>query len=269
MEVVQDMLGHLDPDNFDDELGYEEARGALEEELTKLEDELKDALDEAEFESKTNEQYEPAEDTSVTMIVTTVMEQLVGEDIVEKDVRKIVQVLVGLGWISSEEETGEAAWENKEGELADETISMPESVESEEVKESYGNVYIEADIEKGLSKEDIIRKIQDRYSDITDEQAAEIYAGVVSGKGGGWPRRPKKHEGKEEVKEEPVESKEEVKEEIIDEEMTEEEAKDLLGDRATWELKKMKKALEMLSVLNTPEDTERLAAVKVLLKGKN
>lgn len=56
----------------------------------------------------------------------------------------------------------------------------------DEVKESYGNVYIKADIEKGLSKEEIIKKIQDRYPDIGDEQAAEIYGGVVSGKGGGW-----------------------------------------------------------------------------------
>jgi len=49
-------------------------------------------------------------------------------------------------------------------------------------------------------------------------------------------------------------------------EMTEEEAEEILGDRTIWELKNMKKALEMLSILNSPEDDKRLEAVKVLLK---
>lgn len=43
-------------------------------------------------------------------------------------------------------------------------------------------------------------------------------------------------------------------------------AKEILGDRATWELKNMKKALSMFVILNTPEENERLKAVKVMLK---
>jgi len=45
-----------------------------------------------------------------------------------------------------------------------------------------------------------------------------------------------------------------------------EEAKEILGDRATWELRNMKKALTMLPILNTDEDNLRLEAVKVMLK---
>ena len=51
--------------------------------------------------------------------------------------------------------------------------------------------------------------------------------------------------------------------------MTEEEAIDILGNRAAWELRNMKKALEMLSILNTPEDEKRLEAAKVLLKSRS
>ena len=48
--------------------------------------------------------------------------------------------------------------------------------------------------------------------------------------------------------------------------MTKQKARQILGDRATWELKNMRKALSMLSILNTPEEDERLEAVKTMLK---
>lgn len=44
------------------------------------------------------------------------------------------------------------------------------------------------------------------------------------------------------------------------------EAEDILGDRATWELQHMKRALSMLQLLNSPEENKRLEAVKVMLK---
>jgi len=45
-------------------------------------------------------------------------------------------------------------------------------------------------------------------------------------------------------------------------------AKEILGDRARWELLNMKKALSLFEVMNTPEENERLEAVKVMLKEK-
>jgi len=48
--------------------------------------------------------------------------------------------------------------------------------------------------------------------------------------------------------------------------MTKQKARQILGNRATWELKNMRKALSMLSILNTPEEDERLEAVKTMLK---
>jgi len=42
--------------------------------------------------------------------------------------------------------------------------------------------------------------------------------------------------------------------------------KEILGDRAIWELRNMKKALETFSILNTPEEDERLEAVKAMLR---
>lgn len=50
--------------------------------------------------------------------------------------------------------------------------------------------------------------------------------------------------------------------------MTRPEALNILGDRATWELRHMKKALESLSMLNTDEENLRLEAVKTLLKAR-
>lgn len=44
------------------------------------------------------------------------------------------------------------------------------------------------------------------------------------------------------------------------------QAKEILGDRALWELKHMKKALEIMGMFNTDEENERLEAVKILIK---
>ncbi len=43
-------------------------------------------------------------------------------------------------------------------------------------------------------------------------------------------------------------------------------AKEILGDRATWELRNMKKALTMLPFFNTEEENRRLEAIEVVLK---
>ena len=72
-----------------------------------------------------------------------------------------------------------------------EIMNYKESSESK-VNESYGDVYIKADIKAGFPKETIIKKIQSRYSDITDEEAEKIYNAVESGEGGGWPTRESK-----------------------------------------------------------------------------
>ena len=40
-------------------------------------------------------------------------------------------------------------------------------------------------------------------------------------------------------------------------------AKEILGDRATWELQNMKKALSLTPLLNSPEENERLEALDV------
>ena len=45
-----------------------------------------------------------------------------------------------------------------------------------------------------------------------------------------------------------------------------EEAKKILGDRATFELKHMKRALTLFQILNTEEENIRLEAVKTMLK---
>lgn len=47
--------------------------------------------------------------------------------------------------------------------------------------------------------------------------------------------------------------------------MTTAEAKEILGDRARWELVNMRRALNMMPILNTPEETKRLEAVNVML----
>lgn len=50
--------------------------------------------------------------------------------------------------------------------------------------------------------------------------------------------------------------------------MTKQQAKNILGDRARWELVAMKRALEMIPFFNTDEEEERLEAVNVLLNKK-
>ena len=50
--------------------------------------------------------------------------------------------------------------------------------------------------------------------------------------------------------------------------MDEKIARAILGNRATWELSAMKKALTMFPILNSDEDNERLEAVKVMLKAR-
>ena len=49
--------------------------------------------------------------------------------------------------------------------------------------------------------------------------------------------------------------------------MTLEKAKKIVGNQPRWAIKNMVKALSMLSLLNTPEENERLAAGKLVLKG--
>ena len=48
--------------------------------------------------------------------------------------------------------------------------------------------------------------------------------------------------------------------------MNKEEALNIVGNRAKWELKNMKKALSLFPILNSPEENQRLEAVKILLK---
>jgi hypothetical protein len=47
------------------------------------------------------------------------------------------------------------------------------------------------------------------------------------------------------------------------------EAEEILGNRATWELKNMKKALSSMPFFNSSEDDKRLEAVKVMLKHRS
>ena len=82
-----------------------------------------------------------------------------------------------LGHEEAAEQTVKPEEEEKEKELG---------FESKQVKESYGDVYIESDIKKGLPEEQIIKKITSRYPKITPEQAKQIYNNVKSGKSGGW-----------------------------------------------------------------------------------
>lgn len=48
--------------------------------------------------------------------------------------------------------------------------------------------------------------------------------------------------------------------------MSKSEAKEIVGNRATWELKNMKKALSSFPILNSEEENKRLEAVKIVLK---
>lgn len=46
--------------------------------------------------------------------------------------------------------------------------------------------------------------------------------------------------------------------------MTRKQAKQILGNQPEWALKNMARALQMLSLLNTPAEWERLRALKAL-----
>lgn len=48
--------------------------------------------------------------------------------------------------------------------------------------------------------------------------------------------------------------------------MTIKEARELIGNRATWELKVMRRALSNFPALNTAEENKYLEAVKLLLR---
>lgn len=50
--------------------------------------------------------------------------------------------------------------------------------------------------------------------------------------------------------------------------MTYQEAKKIVGNSPRWAIKNMVKALSMHSWHNTPEENQRLAAGKIVLKGK-
>jgi hypothetical protein len=48
--------------------------------------------------------------------------------------------------------------------------------------------------------------------------------------------------------------------------MNPKQSKEILGDRASWELQNMKRALSKLQIMNTEEENLRLEAVNVALK---
>ena len=50
--------------------------------------------------------------------------------------------------------------------------------------------------------------------------------------------------------------------------MTIEQAQKIVGNQPKLALKNMIKALQMFSFMNTPEETKRLIAAKLILKGK-
>ncbi len=50
-----------------------------------------------------------------------------------------------------------------------------------------------------------------------------------------------------------------------EQEMTQAEAKKIIGNQPRWAVKNMVKALSMHRGLNTPEESERLAAGKIIL----
>lgn len=55
---------------------------------------------------------------------------------------------------------------------------------------------------------------------------------------------------------------------FMTEDMSIMDAEKILGDRADWELRAMKKALTTMPLLNTPEENQRLQAVKVMLRSR-
>ena len=71
-------------------------------------------------------------------------------------------------------------------------------VEESRVNESYGNVYIEDDIRKGVSEEEIVKKIRSRYSWISQTQARQIYVDIKNGKTPNWIVKEANEENNEE-----------------------------------------------------------------------
>ena len=47
------------------------------------------------------------------------------------------------------------------------------------------------------------------------------------------------------------------------------EALDITGDRATWELTRMIRALQLFEIANTPKENQRLVAAKIVLRERN
>ena len=68
-----------------------------------------------------------------------------------------------------------------------------EPIEEHKLKESYGMQSIIGDISRGMPKEEVIKKLQSRYPDITDESALEIYGDAKAGNSNsqGWLRKKK------------------------------------------------------------------------------
>jgi|TARA_R110000823_G_scaffold230399_1_gene357297 hypothetical protein len=50
--------------------------------------------------------------------------------------------------------------------------------------------------------------------------------------------------------------------------MTFAEAKKITGNQPRWALKNMERALSMCDLLNTPEETQRLKAARIVLRSK-
>lgn len=50
--------------------------------------------------------------------------------------------------------------------------------------------------------------------------------------------------------------------------MTLDQARDIVGNRARWELRAIVRALSRLEILNTPEENQRLKAARLILKAK-
>lgn len=50
--------------------------------------------------------------------------------------------------------------------------------------------------------------------------------------------------------------------------MTLQQAQSIVGNRAKWEMQAIRKALSMHAWLNTPEENQRLQAVRIILSNK-
>jgi len=49
--------------------------------------------------------------------------------------------------------------------------------------------------------------------------------------------------------------------------MTLDQARDIIGNRARWEIRAIARALSLHQWLNTPEENQRLKAARLILKG--